>query len=79
MCEQGTTTKVSVRIPADLACDGRAKRKLAKIDSCIADLVDALQKADIDMRGSCCGHGMVPGSIDLQDGRVLTIEWEAKN
>lgn len=44
-----------------------------QIDSCIADLVRALDQAGIDMRGCCCGHGEHEGNIALQDGRVLLV------
>jgi hypothetical protein len=73
MCKWGTHTMVCVRIPADLSCSGRAKWKRMRIDSCIADIVEALQKGGINMRGSCCGHGKGDGSIELDDGRVLVI------
>jgi len=73
MCEWGTYKEVLVKIPADLSSTGREKWKYAKIDACIADLVDALQKGGIDMRGSCCGHGKAYGDIHLQDGRVILI------
>jgi hypothetical protein len=72
MC-QGITKEVWVKIPADLSCQGREHMKLAKIDDCIAGIVDALQRGGIDMRGSCCGHGKAVGEIHLQDGRVLII------
>lgn len=74
MCEWGTHTPVRVKIPADLACEGRVKWKLVMIDSCIADIVKALQDGGIDMRASCCGHGKRNGHILLQDGREITIE-----
>lgn len=73
MCKWGNHKEVRVKIPADLSCDGRAKWKDAKIDSCIAPLVQALQDGGIDMRGSCCGHGNGIGDIHLQDGRILLI------
>jgi len=63
---------VRVKIPADLSYTGNERQKDAKIDSCIADIVEALQAAGIDMRASCCGHGK-QGSILLQDGRKLII------
>ena len=63
---------VNVKIPSDLSCDGKEKWKDCKIDFCIADIVESLQKGGIDMRGSCCGHGK-SGSITLQDGRYLII------
>jgi hypothetical protein len=65
--------EVSVLIPADLSCTGKARWKSAKIDACIAPIVKALQRGGIDMRGSCCGHGKAIGEIHLQDGRVLII------
>jgi len=66
-------TSVSVKVPPDLSHTGGERWKLAKIDSCIADLVRALQEGGIDMRSSCCGHGDVVGNIYLQDGRVLLV------
>ena len=76
MCTWGKYKLVSVKIPADLSCDGKQKWKEMQIDSCIADIVRALQQAGIDMRASCCGHYRTVGKIHLQDGRVLTIEEE---
>lgn len=73
MCEHGNTRPVYVKIPADLSCTGEKRWKHAQIDSCIADIVEALQQGGIDMRGSCCGHGKGFGDIHLQDGRVLLI------
>lgn len=73
MCKHGEIEKVRVKIPADLSCTGKARFKFAKIDKCIAPIVRALQKAGIDMRGSCCGHEMGVGDIHLQDGRILLI------
>ena len=74
MCDDRESVKVYVRIPADLSCDGKEKRKYAKIDRCIAPIVEALQRGGIDMRGSCCGHGKRRGRITLQDGRTLLVE-----
>jgi len=73
MCKWGTTKDVLVWVPADLSYTGRARWKLAKIDACIADIVQALQDAGINMRLSCCGHGECLGEIILEDGRVLLI------
>jgi hypothetical protein len=64
---------VRVKIPADLSSTGKTKWRKAKIDTCIASLVDALQHGGIDMCGSCCGHGHSAGEIHLQDGRLLLI------
>ena len=74
MCKWGTHTKVKVKIPADLSSTGKIKWKEMNIDSCIAPIVEALQKAGIDMRGSCCGHRNMNGFIDLQNGRSLVIK-----
>ena len=72
MCKT-ITTVVKVKIAADLSHTGKSFWKDVKIDACVADLVQALQSADIDMRSSCCGHGKTHGSILLQDGRELLI------
>ncbi len=64
---------VKVLIPADLSHTGRERWDKKPIDKCIANIVVALQKAGINMRSSCCGHGRGDGEILLQDGRVLTI------
>jgi hypothetical protein len=73
MCEWGTTKPVFVKIPADLSSTGEEKWKYESVDACIADIVDALQKNGIDMRGSCCGHGKMPSEIHLQDGRCVVV------
>ena len=73
MCKWGTSKKVRVKIPADLSSTDKEKWKMVDIDSCIADIVEALQKAGIDMRASCCGHNEYVGFITLQDGRILVI------
>ena len=73
MCKWGTEEKVWVRISADLSCTGKEKWKHVLVDKCIAPIVRALQKENIDMRGSCCGHECKVGDIHLQDGRVLII------
>jgi len=69
--------KVLVKIPADLSCTGFTRFKYENIDACIAPIVQALQQAGIDMRGSCCGHGKTDGNIHLQDGRILIIKQKA--
>jgi len=77
MCQWGDTVPVCVVIPADLSCTGKARWREKQIDSCIADLVRALQRAEINMRGSCCGHGKTWGSVGLWDGRVLVVTDES--
>lgn len=44
------------------------------IDLCVADVVAALNAANITTVASCCGHGCVPAVVSLADGRKLTIE-----
>lgn len=73
MCDWGDKTLVLVKIPADLLFTDKEKWRRRGIDSCIAPLVSALQRAKIDMRGSCCAHGKGAGYIALQDGRYLVI------
>ena len=43
------------------------------IDICIADIVAALNAANIVTVASCCGHGKINGSICLKDGRELSV------
>ena len=49
------------------------KGRRVDIDFCISDLVAALNAANITTVASCCGHGQMPASIMLEDGRELTI------
>jgi len=67
-----TSRLVSVKV-ADLSHSGKAFYRKFFIDSCIAKIVEALQKSKIDMRFSCCGHEEANGEIHLQDGRVLVV------
>lgn len=61
MCERGTTTIVMIG------------EKPVDVDSCIAPIVATLNAAGIRTRASCCGHGIQPGNIMLDDGRELII------
>lgn len=71
MCKWGTDTIVEI--------DGNPKA----IDSCIAQIVEALNRAGVPTDSSCCGHGKSDGGILLADGRALVIrdtaEWLAEN
>ena len=73
MCKWGNSIEILVKIPVDLSSTGESKWRFIGIDSCIADIVFALQAQGIDMRASCCGHGKTLGNITLQDGRILVI------
>lgn len=48
--------------------------RLQSIDYCIADVVAALNAANIQTAASCCGHGAAAGSILLADGRELQVK-----
>ena len=74
MCRHGTNTEVNVKVLAHLSSTGQDKWRMFGIDSCIAPIVDALQKGGIDMVASCCGHGKGDGRINLADGRMLIIQ-----
>jgi hypothetical protein len=50
-----------------------------EIDICIADLVSALNAANIQTVASCCGHGEQDGSVVLEDGRELVVRWPLTN
>lgn len=43
------------------------------VDICIADIIAALNAADITTTASCCGHGVRSGNIELYDGRTIII------
>jgi hypothetical protein len=64
-CEMGT---YSCQVPMPIS--GR----MQGIDFCIADIVAALNAANIKTVASCCGHGKESASvITLEDGRSLSI------
>jgi len=48
--------------------------RIRGIDYCIADIVAALNAANIETVASCCGHGDEKlARIDLEDDRVLFL------
>lgn len=73
MCEHGTHIEVNNL----LAFNPEPHRRTWKVDSCIAPIVKALNEGGIDTTASCCGHGKTPGRIDLADGRILVVDFEA--
>lgn len=73
MCEWGNTKPLLLKTPAYLSSTGKEKWRIWQIDSCIASIVEALQKGGMDMRASCCGHSRGIGNIVLSDGRELFI------
>ncbi len=51
------------------------KGRRQDIDFCIADIVAALNAANITTVASCCSHGKFTGNIILSDKRILTIQF----
>jgi len=47
--------------------------KTIAVDSCIASIIWALNRANMETVASCCGHGKQPGSIILRDGREILL------
>jgi hypothetical protein len=47
--------------------------RIQHVDFCIADIVAALNAANIPTVASCCGHHKMHGSVVLEDGRELII------
>ncbi len=68
------TENVMVTISADLSHTGKTIIRDKPIDKCIASIVRALERGNVLMRSSCCGHGKWSGEIILQDGRKIIIE-----
>lgn len=73
MCKWGTTKDLLVPIPAHLSHTGEFRWDTKPVDSCLADIVQALNDAGVYTAGCCCGHGQRPGSIILHDGRELIM------
>lgn len=74
MCEHGD----HVEVENLLAFDGESQhRRTWKIDACIAPIVKALNEGGVATVASCCGHGKTPGRIDLEDGRILVMDFVA--
>jgi hypothetical protein len=74
MCQHGTTKTLLLPTP-DYEDPGglRYKLRLWPVDSCIADIVQALASAGVVTTGSCCGHSEGCGTILLADGRALVV------
>jgi len=67
MCKWGTNTEVKLFEPRTNGM------KTARVDSCIAPIVQALNSAGIKTIASCCGHNKRQGNIVLGDERELFI------
>lgn len=73
MCQHGDTVELWVNLPARLSYTKESRWCFKPIDRCIVPIVGGLNAAGVLTAASCCGHGKGPGSIILQDGRVLEI------
>lgn len=73
MCEHGTTFTLSVPIPASDSHTGQFRWADKPVDSCIADIVSALNAGGVLTRSCCCGHGKHRPQIILHDGRSLVV------
>lgn len=73
MCEPQTRQWVPVHVDASCAHEGRPVYKFMPIDTCIARLVEELDRAGYRMLASCCGHGKDDGNIVFADGHQVTI------
>lgn len=73
MCEWGTQTELLVPMPPELSHTEAFRWSIKGIDTCIADIVQALNSAGIYTSNCCCGHGKGEGIILLQDGRTLKV------
>ena len=47
--------------------------KVQCIDHCIAHIIASLNAGGVRTVTSCCGHGVLNGSIELEDGRLLVV------
>ena len=87
MCDWGNNVTLPVCVPAVVSYTGKDRWDYKAIDSCIVDLVKALNTAGILTAASCCGHGQKDATahIALHDGRVLLLDhednffWEGRN
>jgi len=67
---RGCTPRGEYKCQIPMPINGR----IQGIDFCIADIVAALNAANLTTIASCCGHGNEKlARIDLCDGRVLHI------
>ena len=73
MCEWGNDVELRVPISAKKSYTGKFRWDNKAIDSCLADIVQALNGAGIYTEECCCGHGKSDGYLALHDGRVFLI------
>ena len=61
--------EITYRNQVSMPLNGRVRC----IDYCIHRIIAALNAGGIKTRWCCCGHGQMPGRIDLEDGRTLAV------
>lgn len=71
MCDH--TPRETAMVVLDPGTPERHGRDGVWCDPCLAPLIRALNDGGVRTVASCCGHGAVPGSIILADGRWLMI------
>ena len=67
MCKQGTIEIIKLHHPTPRGFT------TAGVDACIARLIQALNDGGFQTIASCCGHGVQPAVIALEDGRELIV------
>ncbi len=77
MCKHGSSILFKLFVQS-ASRENLLEQKNVAIDSCILDLIKALNKNNIHTIASCCGHGKVNGNIALRDGRELIIAKDFK-
>lgn len=60
-------------LPIRLAHPRKDGIQTASADPCIQTLVQALNDGGFQTVNSCCGHGIRPGWVALEDGRHILI------
>ena len=50
------------------------KGRVCGIDLCISEIVAALNAGGVITAASCCGHGVRPASVILEDDRKFILE-----
>lgn len=68
MCNCGSFGEYRKQVPMPI------NRRVCHIDSCISDIVAALNAANLTTVASCCGHGKFDAVISLDDGREINIK-----
>ena len=60
-------------VPVTLAHPRSDGIQTVSVDPCIQSIVQSLNDTGLQTLNSCCGHGVRPGWIALEDGRHILI------